>query len=1111
MDTITDIELNYRYPGSRSFYDTEIDQNLFFGREREIEVLLDKVLTSNVVVLYSKSGLGKTSLINAGLSKALRKKILIPLTIRFNNREFNPLQAVYDGIKEIVKQKNLDYEPGDENSLWEYFKTVSFWKKETLLKPVLIIDQFEEFFTLHPFEDRSYFTQQLADVVKNTIPKVLRESVSLGKTFPYSETPPNVKIIISIREDYLGQLEEMERIIPGIYHNKFRLLPLTRENAKQAIINPCQVKYEMIHSAPFKFAQETVDMMLNFLCTRKEMGEIKITDEVESFQLQLLCQHIEHKVREKVEKGKADIIVEPQDLEGEAGMQRVLRQFYNMQIKKLDTFWKKRRIRKLCEKGLISVDDRRLSLEVKQIKRKFKVTKELLTELVNSRLLRSEPRVGSIYYELSHDTLVAPIRESQKKHRTKKIKIKFGIFMVLILIASVFFIKYLDHISRKIKINEFYEEAGELKTNRSYERAAERYNAILEIDKKFVKAYLEMGQIYYAKGEYYKAIRIYNKAIDNKVKHALIYYQLGQTFWELGKMEEAAKNYKESLKIDPNLFKAFENLGEIYENRKEFEKAIKSYQQSLKIDKKRPEIYRKLAISYIKNDEPEKAIDAYKQALNMNVEYAEIYEEISDSLKEKGKWKCIEKIYELASESGSKKASLYFNLGNDYYELEMHDHAINNYKKAIEIDPKNAFGYLFWGAALNEQGRYSEAIEVNPKYAVAYVKMGDTLSNLKKYAEAIEAYREATKVEPKFEKAYRKIAETMAIEQQNKKIDDKREAIPSSKKETLQMPLKSKEMEAIKNHFEKENYEIPPDSLGVAEYERRPINIDEKFIMKFQKSIELKDKANIYYRRGIGLLKKRKYNKAIKSFQRAIDLSPDNTDLYYNIGNAFYMHKIYDEAIELFEEVIRIDPEYYYAYIGLGIVLFAKKDYNSAIEKFEKAINLNPKNTIAYFNKGVLFYYQKRYKEAIEAFEMSIGLDPTNIIAKANLAESYLIVEHFEKSFSLANQLLKEKIILVDRTLALRFVSISSLIFQEQLQEACIQLKTLIEDYKSIPGDYERTWDYIGVKEFISKNKKLSQEKTQLLLQLIDILESPKAGGYKKIKELEKSIPEIIK
>jgi hypothetical protein len=428
MDSNASTNGDYRYPGSRPFYDTDIDRRLFFGRDHEIQSLLHKVLADKLVVLYAKSGLGKTSLINAGLNQALRDRGFIPLIVRFNNPDLEPLQILYAAIKEIVEQKGIDYETGEEESLWQYFKTAAFWSPEdTLLKPVLILDQFEEFFILHPPEKRKHFIRQLADVINNNIPKSIRASISAGEPFNFSDKPPNVKVIISIREDSLGQLEELSREIPSIFHHRFRLLPLSREQAKQAILKPSQVQDEAIYAAPFKFSPQAVTMMLDFLCKRKMKNEIKITDEVESFQLQLLCRHVEDKVKERAIKKGDKIVVGRGDLGGETGMQRVLQRFYDYQLKRLGSIWKKRRTRRLCETGLISISDRRLSLEEEEIKHKFKVTNILLMELVNSRLLRSEPRLGSIYYELSHDTLV-PIQNLQyywqktKKNRTKPLK-----------------------------------------------------------------------------------------------------------------------------------------------------------------------------------------------------------------------------------------------------------------------------------------------------------------------------------------------------------------------------------------------------------------------------------------------------------------------------------------------------------------------------------------------------------------------------------------------------------------------------------------------------------------------------------------------------------------
>src|SRR6478609_3233254 len=70
------------WPGLESF--EEDAHAFFFGRDREIKLLRDHVLDSQVTVLYGRSGLGKTSLLQAGLFPALRERHLLPIYIRFD-------------------------------------------------------------------------------------------------------------------------------------------------------------------------------------------------------------------------------------------------------------------------------------------------------------------------------------------------------------------------------------------------------------------------------------------------------------------------------------------------------------------------------------------------------------------------------------------------------------------------------------------------------------------------------------------------------------------------------------------------------------------------------------------------------------------------------------------------------------------------------------------------------------------------------------------------------------------------------------------------------------------------------------------------------------------
>jgi len=548
----------YRYPGSRPFEDNEIDRCLFFGREKEKKSLFYKVLANRLTVLYARSGLGKTSLINAGLKQALRDKGYIPLMLRLNkpnsdsknDDDMAPIKCLYRGIKEIVKQEHLDYEEGDEKTLWQYFKTVAFWTPEdTLLDPVLILDQFEEFFMLYSPKMRRLFIKQMADLVNNNIPAEVSNAVQQGKPFPYSDRPPNVKIIISIREDYLGYLDEMLADIPGILDYRYRLLPLDMDQARQAIVEPSRVKHELIKVHPFTFTPEAVDMMLDFLCRRNERGITIKADEVESFLLQVLCHHIEeNKVQEKVRIGESDIIIESADLGGDKGLHQILVQFYENILDKFESEETRKRIRRLCEEGLID-SDIGVRKPQAEIKSRFNVSEGELAQLIDYRLIRSEPWGNSIYYELSHDRLVAPIRESQKKQED------------------------LADLINKLSVEDFEKLALEYIKNGDLVKAVEIYRQIVNIDPECAYIYGNIADALLEKGENKLVEKIYGYAFRSGSKRTSLYLNLGYQYYKIKNYKAAAAAFQKALDLDPENISTKINLTENCFLAEEFEKA----------------------------------------------------------------------------------------------------------------------------------------------------------------------------------------------------------------------------------------------------------------------------------------------------------------------------------------------------------------------------------------------------------------------------------------------------------------------------------------------------------------------------------------------------------
>ncbi len=294
----------YRYPGPRAYDDTESSQLGFFGRDQEIERLLFKVLNHPLVTFYSISGLGKTSLLNAGLFPKLRERGRLPLLIRFSQRDIPPRTAFLQAIEaECVRQK-IEVRKSSDRTIWEYFKTAVFFdRKKKFFSPLLILDQFEEVFTLHDEAFRQELMTILATLSENQIPPEVQceldaaanddaganTEADAGQTL-YSKDRPDVRILISLREDFLGQLEDFVLDCPQILAHRMRLTALTQTEAQLAIVEPARRKYDKYSTQPFEMSEQVVGKILDTASTADNKNA------VEPFVLQFLCNFAEQRI-----------------------------------------------------------------------------------------------------------------------------------------------------------------------------------------------------------------------------------------------------------------------------------------------------------------------------------------------------------------------------------------------------------------------------------------------------------------------------------------------------------------------------------------------------------------------------------------------------------------------------------------------------------------------------------------------------------------------------------------------------------------------------------------------------------------------------------------------
>jgi WD40 repeat protein len=199
------VKLDSPYKGLDAFGESDLDALLFFGREREREIVVANLIAARLTVLYGPTGVGKSSLLRAGVARALRELPEEPLVVVFDRWGDDPsvdlAVAVADASGESVGDGLVDVVERAQRAGDLY----------------LILDQAEEFF-VYQGEDAT-FDVDLARIVGE---------------------PLRVNVLLSLREDSLAKLDRFKPRIPFVYANSLRLDRLDREEGRTAIVRPVE-------------------------------------------------------------------------------------------------------------------------------------------------------------------------------------------------------------------------------------------------------------------------------------------------------------------------------------------------------------------------------------------------------------------------------------------------------------------------------------------------------------------------------------------------------------------------------------------------------------------------------------------------------------------------------------------------------------------------------------------------------------------------------------------------------------------------------------------------------------------------------------------------------
>lgn len=775
----------YRYPGGGYSF-CEGDESIFFGRKTALDYLYNCVLLNQSVVIYGNSGIGKTSLLQAGVIHKILSTANDQKTNKKHFRIYNVRMGVWKGTtvptlnerfrdltlhKDTVDSGNEPFLPflseffSDEikNTLWYKFKSLQYnaVKAKNVDTYILIIDQVEELFT-YPTAQLIEMVNELGNLRSPILPDDVRLAVeeleNTNNKFLSPEinavlyNPIPIKFIFSIRSDKLYLIGRLKKSIPTIMQNMFELYPLTKEQALEAIIGPSKIKGSF-RSNPFDILDVT-DPVINFLSKQSnEELEYNTSDAcIEPFTLQIICRYIERKVviANKVEKVSAKMVVDKLDT--------IFQNFYIEILKDLSfSQAMELKVRKLIEEEMIYKNERRrMPVYIKKIIEDCGIDQTTFEKIIETKLIR-ETSPGSKSYEISHDSLVNPILKAKEDRRNEEESLKKKYDALSRDITKDISIKILDAeiLKNPYDYKLFKDKAEHLYADQNIDEALNNYKKAIELCRRFDEdLHIGLSNCYFNKGKYNESNEELFKVIESNPKNEFALYNIGYNFHKLEYYDKAIEYYLLVLTLKPFHKEANYNLAVIYKETKQYANAETYFKKVLEIYPHEYSAYMSLIETLILLKDYIQANEYEQKVMDLNKDDADIYAKIGNLYIYQSNERSIY-YYKQALKLKPNNASFHANLGIIYSYVNQTEDSINHLRFACKYDPKNSFyhtwlGFLYQHENLLERAvnEFKKAVKYDQNYRYAMAALAACYRRLGNEDQYNKYIKQAQKLSP---------------------------------------------------------------------------------------------------------------------------------------------------------------------------------------------------------------------------------------------------------------------------------------------------------------------------------------------------------------------------
>lgn len=574
-----------------------------------------------------------------------------------------------------------------------------------------------------------------------------------------------------------------------------------------------------------------------------------------------------------------------------------------------------------------------------------------------------------------------------------------------------------------ISIGSIYENQGK------YKDALTAYNKALDIFPEYKYNYFNIANVQYQLRNYNGAIKNYNSFLDTYAQHLEARENLAASYSAVKDYQNAAKQFRRIYETNTDSFKNFSDYGIALLNTQESEKAAQMLEKAIELDAENNSAHLGLAQAYQDLGKNDMAYEQYQVVLkripNLNtvrLDYANLladmnknteaieqynmyikafpndmngYKNVASVYKALGNFDKAIENYLVVLQKNSGDIDLKKSIANCYHNKKDYETALSYYNEILTAQPDNVETKSNKAIALHALKRYEEAIPLYEELLAvkhdktikenlndALVSRGHELVTAEDYTKAVETFKSAIKggysdgyVYYGLAKAYRGLGDN------TKASENYEKAISINPDKTVYSAEYSDFISSL--YAPKVNVEtsgnniLPTISLSMDNNETTPA-VEVKPSKPVQNTIKtssvtLKQNED-FILEGDKNFKENNYEAAMRNYQDALQLVPNDAVTLLKIGNIWQIKKDNTKAVNFYQKSIIVNPDYTDGWFNLGLAYANENNIIESQKSFEKVISLDSDYNFgyAYYALGAAFENQGKNAEAIKNYKLFI-------------------------------------------------------------------------------------------------------------------------------------------